>query len=89
MEMNSATYSEFEEWLPRPAALRLAFVLWAVGFVVAGAATWRMHPGAVPAETSTVATKVTQAPESTDPGFLEVIPEDVVIGHRAPAPVPR
>lgn len=85
--MNSTTYSEFEDWLPRPAALRLAFVLWIAGFLVAGAATWRMHrPGPAPIETSTAATtEVVQAPESSAPGTVEVIPEDVVIGHRAPS----
>ena len=84
--MNSTTYSEFEDWLPRPAALKLAFALWVAGFVVAGAATWRMHhSGPAPIETSTAATtgEMTQAPESSQSGAVEVIPEDVVIGHRA------
>jgi hypothetical protein len=84
--MNSTTYSEFEDWLPRPAALRLAFALWIAGFLVAGAATWRMHrPGPAPTDTSAVTTEVTQAPESSEPGSVEVIPEDVVVGHRPPS----
>jgi hypothetical protein len=83
--MNSTTYSEFEDWLPRPAALKLAFALWIAGFLVAGATSWRMHrPGPAPTETPAT-TEVTQAPESSELGSVEVIPEDVVIGHRAPS----
>jgi hypothetical protein len=83
--MNSTTYSEFENWLPRPAALRLAFALWIAGFLVAAAATWRMHrpaPAPIVARTDTT-TVVTQAPESSE--SVEVIPEDVLIGHRTPS----
>jgi hypothetical protein len=84
--MNSTTYSEFEDWLPRPAALKLAFTLWIIGFVVAGAAAWHMHrPGPAPVETSTATSEAIQAPESSEPGSVEVLPEDVVFGHRAPS----
>ena len=41
--MNSTTYSEFEEWLPRPAALKLGLAVWIAGLVVAGAAALHTH----------------------------------------------
>jgi hypothetical protein len=85
--MSSTTYSEFEDWLPRPAALRLALALWIAGFAVAGAAATRLHDAAPGAARSLPATndETTQAPDSTASGGVIVIPEDVVVGHRAPS----
>src|SRR5580698_8892199 len=41
--MNSTTYSEFEDWLPRPSALKLALVLWMAGLALAVGVGARMH----------------------------------------------
>jgi hypothetical protein len=85
--MNSTTYSEFEEWLPRPAALWLALGLWVAGLAVAGAATWRMHRvGPAPTVTSTTTVgETTVAPaDGAASGAVIVIPEDVVVGRRTP-----
>ncbi len=72
--MNSTTYSEFEEWLPRPAALKLGLAVWIAGFLVAGAAALHTHRAAPRPHTFS-----SEAPEAS--GVL-VLPEDVVIGHR-------
>ena len=73
--MNSTTYSEFEDWVPRPAALKLGLALWIAGFVVAGAAALHGHRAVPPPHT--------YSPETSEaPGVL-VLPEDVVIGHRS------
>jgi hypothetical protein len=81
--MSSTTYSEFEDWLPRPAAFGLALGLWITGFAVAGAAAWRMD-GAAPEPTAPTAT-TRGGVDSTTSGTVIVIPEDVVVGRRRPA----
>ena len=55
--MNSTTYSEFEDWLPRPAALKLGLALWIAGIALAGTAALHKHraaplPVTVSSETS-------------------------------------
>jgi hypothetical protein len=91
--MSSTTYSEFEDWLPRPAAFKLAIGLWITGFAVAGAAAWHMEraaPAPVPTSSpsfSSAGARVDSAPDdSAGPTPVEVIPEDVVVGRRAPKP---
>jgi hypothetical protein len=91
--MSSTTYSEFEDWLPRPAAFKLAIGLWVAGFAVAGAAAWHMQraepqPGPTSSPTfSSAGAAADYAPaDSAGPAAVEVLPEDVVVGHRAPTP---
>jgi hypothetical protein len=73
--MNSTTYSEFEEWLPRPAALKLGLALWIAGFAVAGAAALHKHRAAPLPETF--------SSQTSEASGVLVLPEDVVIGHRS------
>jgi hypothetical protein len=73
--MNSTTYSEFEDWLPRPAALKLGLALWIAGFALAGAAA--LHPHRAASQPAAYSSETTEAS-----GVL-VLPEDVVVGHRS------
>jgi hypothetical protein len=73
--MKSTTYSEFEDWLPRPAALKLGLALWIAGIALAGAAALHKHRAAPMPDTVS-----SETPEAS--GVL-VLPEDVVIGHRS------
>jgi hypothetical protein len=87
--MNSSTYSEFEDWLPRPAALRLAFALWMAGLALAVAVGARMHrPAPAPASTFTSSGMGADGVlvDSAAPGSVVVLPEDVVVGHRKASP---
>ncbi len=82
--MSSTTYSEFEDWLPRPTAFGLALGLWITGFAIAGAAAWRMH-GAAPEPTGTPTATTPGSVDSTASETVIVIPQDVVVGHKRPA----
>ena len=85
--MNSTTYSEFEDWLPRPAALRLAFALWvsrpsalAVGVGAAPCAARRPH--LLPRSRHRASRRKAIPVDSTASASVVVLPEDVVVGHR-------
>jgi hypothetical protein len=83
--MSSTTYSEFEDWLPRPAALGLALGLWITGFAVAGAVVWRLHDAASGPTFTAMSPEMTRPPaNATASGAVIVIPEDLVVGHRTP-----
>ncbi len=87
--MNSTTYSEFEDWLPRPSALRLALVLWIAGVALAVAVGARVH-GTAHARASTFTSSGMEAygasVDSTASASVVVLPEDVVVGHRKASP---
>jgi hypothetical protein len=88
--MNSTTYSEFEDWLPRPSALRLAVALWIAGLALAvavGARVQRTAPGPASTFTSSMGTEAHGVPvDSAAPASVVVLPEDVVVGHRKASP---
>ena len=90
--MIAETRSDFEIWLPPPAAWRVAIGLWIAGCVLAGAAAVLMNPHARSAthaaSTSAAPTQV-EAPSagaSTDPEGVQVMPQDVVYGHAVSRP---
>jgi hypothetical protein len=87
--MNSTTYSEFEDWLPRPSALKLALVLWMAGLALAVGVGARMHSTAhEPASAFTSSSGIERygvAVDSTGSASVVVLPEDVVVGHRTPS----
>jgi hypothetical protein len=86
--MNSTTYSEFEDWLPRPSALRLAFALWMVGLALAVTVGARMHGTAHESASSFTSSSGMETYDvfvgSAEPASVVVLPEDVVVGHRMP-----
>ncbi len=87
--MNSTTYSEFEDWLPRPSALRLASALWVTGLALAIAVGARMHrspPAPVSTFSSSGMEEYGVSVDSAGPTSVVVLPEDVVVGHRKTSP---
>ncbi len=89
--MIAHTKSDFETWLPPPAALRVALGLWLAGFFVAGAAAIRLHQ--VPStacETPPETFLVSPAPRQPGSAAIEandvlVMPEDVIYARQTPA----
>ncbi len=88
--MDSTTYSEFEDWLPRPSALRLGLALWIAGVALAVAVGARVHrtaPEPASTFTSSSGMEVYGVPvDSAAPASVVVLPEDVVVGHRKASP---
>jgi hypothetical protein len=87
--MNSTTYSEFEDWLPRPSALRLAFALWMAGLALAVAVGARLQGtahGPASTFTSSGIENYGASVDSTASASVVVLPEDVVVGHRKASP---
>ena len=85
--MNATIQSGFNDWLPRRLGLQVAAGLWAAGFVLGGAAAWRMHHDRPSPETFDTA-GVSASTSIEAPADLEgvlVLPEDVLTAHRAPS----
>ena len=85
--MNAAIQLGLEEGARRTGLL-VALGIWMAGFALTAAVAWRMdHPGRGMPTTETINSSTEATPpedtDTADPGAA-FMPEDTVIGHRAP-----